>query len=125
MLRFMEGEGVKYDARICLRKWSFMKSGPRPMLFVYEADWSGVTDPEHVGRDMADFRYDLFDDLEGYCLDRAWEQLAEWLPEDDAIAAEAEKGFMMMAEEIINEWLADRRYGHPSLTAAERNPGLR
>ena len=125
MVNFLTKAGVDIEYTILDHTLSFLKGSQ--FLVVEEADWSKVKDPECLGRDLADYRYDLLEDWDGpFVVDRAWDQLAEWFPEDEEeIVEEAKKGFMMAAEEIINEWRADARYGHPSLTAAERNPGLR
>jgi len=94
---------------------------------VGDLDWTGVEDPEHLGRDLADALCDWLDMDEYETVSNAWENFeGDWRPEDDPEWwSEVERGFTDCANEILHEWLADRKYGHPSLTAAERNPGLR
>lgn len=124
MVEFLRKAGVKIEYHIYHIEDGYLKG--KDLVILDEVDWSGVKDFEALGRDLADKRYELLEDWdEGYVIDRAWERLEEWTPEDEESNREMRKGFTMAAEEIIHEWREEARYGHPSLTASERNPGLR
>jgi hypothetical protein len=118
----VKGEG---EVRVYGDEFAFLKG--REHFWFSDLDWTGVEDPEHLGRDLADALCDWLDMDEYETVSNAWENFeGDWRPEDDPEWwSEVERGFTDCANEILYEWRADRKYGHPSLTAAERNPGLR
>lgn len=96
-------------------------------------------DPEWFGRWLADYFSDWFE-VGVDCNDGdngAWSEIAEmFIP--DATFYKTLTGYKAtkwweavqdaydgLFEECMGEWKAEMKHGHPSLTAAERNSGLR
>lgn len=96
-------------------------------------------DPEWLGRWLADYFSDWFE-VGVDCNDsdnRAWDEIEDMFG-PDATRYKTLTGYKAtkwwatvraaydgLFEECMVEWKAEMMYGHPSLTAAERNPGLR
>jgi hypothetical protein len=100
-----------------------------------EIEWMSI---DYDARDLAYILSDLFadwadlDDDGDIYLNSLWNMvedvlIPEQVDDSDEGAAwwkEVRHHFEDDMEEIAKEWRAERKYGHPSLSAYERNPGL-
>jgi hypothetical protein len=118
-------------------RWAFSEPSEKRWYYRWiEVEWETIdTDPEALGIWLADYFADLtdYDDETGHILiNSAWTEVEGFFMPEQAADGEAgekwwsevEWAFRNCMQDISDEWLADRKYGHPSLTAAERNPGL-
>ena len=129
-----DGAPVRWEQSVVNK--TFMPSEKRWYWSWIEIEWLSLDyAADGLGHMLADFYADQadIDDDGDIMIDSLWSKAEEAIRPEQTYAPNPEGGrwweevkdaFTSVMQEISDEWRADRKYGHPSLTAAERNPGL-
>lgn len=144
LLTSLNKDGV--DVKWCeeVRQWSpnlrrIFPDKPPISRYVEIGEVPRNVDPEWFGSWLADYFSDWFE-VGVDCNDSdngAWDEIEDMFVPDATFYktltgykatkwwGAVKDAYDGLFEECMGEWKAEMKHGHPSLTAAERNPGLR